>query len=235
MNIALIMAGGNGSRMNSSVPKQFLSVLDKPVIIHTMEVFENCSAIDGIFVVCLDGWQDKLLSYAKSFNITKFVGSCTGGSDGQSSIRNGILALKDMFSLCDVILIHDSVRPNVSNECILDSIEKCKLYGSGVSVTSCLDSVLETEDKITSTSFLNRERLMVQQTPQTFSLEKLIFAYDEAAVRGICNMSSAANLMVSLGEKVYFSLGSQLNLKLTTLEDLEIFKALLYMKGSKLC
>ena len=230
MNIALIMAGGNGSRMNSSVPKQFLSVLDKPVIIHTMEVFENCPSIDGIFVVCLDGWLDKLKSYVDSFNISKFVGSCTGGSDGQSSIRNGILALKELYSLSSVILIHDSVRPNVSNECIVDSIEKCNLYGSGITAISCESSVLKTEDKVSSTNFLDRDTLMLQQSPQTFTLDKLFWAYEEADKMGISNMSSVANLMVNLGEKVYFSLGSKQNLKLTTLEDLEIFKALLSLR-----
>ncbi|AHM57190.1 2-C-methyl-D-erythritol 4-phosphate cytidylyltransferase IspD [Peptoclostridium acidaminophilum DSM 3953] len=230
MNIALIIAGGSGQRMHQDIPKQFLNVQDKPVIIYTMEVFQRHPEIDGIEVVCLDGWHEILIAYAKQFNINKLSGVVSGGITGQESIRNGVYAISEKFSDDDLVLVHDAIRPMISAEIISDNIAKCRLHGSAIAVVPCAEAMLETEDKICSESSYDRERLVRTQTPQAFPLGKLLWAHEEAKKRGITNSVASCTLMIELGEKLYFSAGSEKNIKLTTPEDLEIFKALLNSK-----
>lgn len=230
MNIALIIAGGSGTRMNQDIPKQFININDKPIIIYTLQEFQKHPNIDAIEVVCIDGWHDILKAYAKQFNIDKLTGIVSGGSCGQESIKNGLLSIKEKFDENDIVLIHDAIRPMVSAEIISDNIAKCMLYGSAITAIPCAEAMLETEDKVSTNSQINRDKLMRTQTPQTFRLKKLLWAHEEAKKREIKNSVATCTLMVELGEKIYFSRGSEKNVKLTTPEDLEIFKALLNIK-----
>ena len=232
MNIALLIAGGSGQRMNQDIPKQFINVQDKPVIIYTLEVFQRHPDIDAIQVVCLDGWHEILRAYAKQFNITKLIGIVSGGETGQASIRNGIYAIKDKFNDDDLVLVHDAIRPMLSEEIISDNISKCRLYGNAITVIPCAEAMLETENRIFSESSYNRDRLMRTQTPQTFPLGKLLWAHEEALKRNIINSVASCTLMIELGQKLYFSVGSEKNIKLTTTDDIEIFKSLLLTKKS---
>jgi len=230
MNIALIIAGGSGQRMHQDIPKQFINVQDKPIIIYTMEAFQNHPDIDAIEVVCLNGWQEILIAYAKQFNISKLSGVVCGGVTGQESIRNGIYAIEEKFGEEDIVLVHDAIRPMVTAEVISDNIARCRQYGSAIAVIPCAEAMLETDDKICSESSYDREKLMRTQTPQAFPLGKLIWAHREAQKRGITNSVASCTLMIELGEKLFFSAGSEKNIKLTTPEDIEIFKALLNSK-----
>jgi len=230
MNIALIIAGGSGQRMHQDIPKQFINVQDKPIIIYTMEAFQNHPDIDAIEVVCLNGWQEILIAYAKQFNISKLSGVVCGGATGQESIRNGIYAIEEKFGEEDIVLVHDAIRPMVTAEVISDNIARCRQYGSAIAVIPCAEAMLETDDKICSESSYDREKLMRTQTPQAFPLGKLIWAHREAQKRGITNSVASCTLMIELGEKLFFSAGSEKNIKLTTPEDIEIFKALLNSK-----
>ena len=130
MNIALIIAGGSGQRMGQDIPKQFINVFDKPVLIYTLEGFQKHPQIDAIEVVCIDGWHDILWAYAKQFNITKLKWVISGGNSGQESIRNGVYNLEDKCSSEDTIIIHDGIRPLVEPSVLSDVISKCKLYGA---------------------------------------------------------------------------------------------------------
>ncbi|MZQ75512.1 MAG: NTP transferase domain-containing protein [Peptoclostridium sp.] len=230
MNIALIIAGGSGQRMHQDIPKQFINVQDKPIIIYTMEAFQNHPDIDAIEVVCLNGWQEILIAYAKQFNISKLSGVVSGGATGQESIRNGVYAIGEKFGEEDIVLVHDAIRPMVTAEVISDNIARCRQYGSAIAVIPCAEAMLETDDKICSESSYDREKLMRTQTPQAFPLGKLIWAHKEAQKRGITNSVASCTLMIELGEKLFFSAGSEKNIKLTTPEDIEIFKALLNSK-----
>lgn len=235
MNIAIIIAGGKGERMHQDIPKQFINVNDKPVIIYTLEAFQAHPDIDSIFVVCLDGWHEILRAYAKQFNITKLEEIVSGGETGQASIRNGIYAVKEKYSDDDIVIVHDGIRPMVSAEIISDCIAKCKLYGSAVAAIPCVEAVLVTDDKEKSNSVFfdrnkDRNKLMRIQAPQAFHLKKLVWAHEEAKRRNITNSVTSCTLMIELGETVYFSAGSEKNIKLTTVEDIEIFKALLATK-----
>lgn len=234
MNIALVIAGGRGERMHQDIPKQFINVNDKPVIIYTLEVFQNHPDIDAIVVVCLDGWHEILRAYAKQFKITKLEDVVTGGDTGQESIFNGLQAIEKRFSLDDLVLVHDGIRPMVSEEIISDNISKCHLYGNAVTAIPCAEAMLVTDNKVSSRTSHDREQLMRTQTPQTFPLRTLLWAHEEAKRKNITNSVASCTLMIELGQTLYFSIGSEKNIKLTTTDDLEIFKALLLTENSNL-
>lgn len=231
MNVAMILAGGKGVRTNQDIPKQFLNIHDKPVIVYTLQAFQNHPEIDGILVVCIDGWQEILKAYARQYNITKLRWVVAGGENGQGSIRSGLLELEKNCDGSDLVLIHDGIRPNVSQEIISSCIAECRLHGSAITVIPCAEAMLlRGEDGKSSTTLINRDSLARTQTPQAFPLEKLLWAHREAEKRGIQNSTASCTLMVELGEEVYFCPGSEKNIKITTTEDLEIFKALLMAK-----
>ncbi len=230
MNIAMLIAGGSGQRMNQDIPKQFINVNDKPVIVYTLEAFQRHPNIDAIAVVCLEGWQEILKAYSRQFNITKLKWITTGGCNGQESIHNGIELLRMNSKADDMVLIHDAIRPMVSQEIISDCISKCNLQGSAITVIPCVEAVLYSENHVDAEQSIDRSNLMRTQTPQAFFLSKLIWAHEEAARRGISNSVATCTLMIELGETVYFSTGSEKNIKLTTTDDIEIFKALLNSK-----
>jgi len=227
MNIALIIAGGSGQRMHQSIPKQYININDKPVIIYTLEAFQKHPDIDAIQVVNLNGWDNILKAYAKQFNISKLIGITAGGLTGMESIKNGLYAIREKYRNDDIVLIHDAIRPMVSQEIISDNIAKCNIYGSAITAIPCAEAMLITKEKKSSSSIYDRDKLMRTQTPQAFTLGKLIWAHEEAKKKGIYNSVASCTLMVELGETVYFSAGSEKNIKLTTIDDLEIFKSLL--------
>ena len=132
MNIAIIIAGGSGHRMGQDIPKQFINVYDKPVIIYTLESFQNHPMIDAIEVVCLDGWENILQAYAKQFNIDKLKWIVPGGDSGQESIRNGVYNLEDKCKEGDIVVIHDGVRPVIDGIILTDVIRTAEKYGNGV-------------------------------------------------------------------------------------------------------
>ena len=233
MNIALIIAGGVGQRTNQDIPKQFININDKPVIIYTLEAFQNHKEIDEIEVICLEGWHDILSAYAKQFNITKLHKIISGGENGQASIRNGVYSISESFSSDDIILVHDAIRPMISEEIISDCIKVCKEYGSAITSIPCAEAMLYTTDKLQSDKIISRDELLRTQTPQAFSVGKLKAAHEEALKRGITNSVASCTLMIELGEKVYFSKGSEKNIKLTTADDFEIFRALLTAKNAE--
>lgn len=230
MNIAMIIAGGSGQRMSQDIPKQFINVYDKPVIVYTLEAFQKHPNIDFIEVVCLEGWKEILKAYAKQFNITKLRWVAEGGKNGQESIKNGIWNLKEECNDDDLILIHDAIRPMVSQEIISECISKAGIYGSAVTVIPCAEAMLRTENGKSSKESIPRNELIRTQTPQAFPLDQLIWAHEEADKKNITNSVATVTLMAELGQEIYFAAGSEKNIKLTTVEDIEIFKALLNSK-----
>ncbi|MCD8022435.1 MAG: 2-C-methyl-D-erythritol 4-phosphate cytidylyltransferase [Lachnospiraceae bacterium] len=233
MNIALLIAGGSGARMHQSIPKQFINVNDRPVIIYTMEAFQRHPDIQAIEVVCLDGWHEILRAYAEQFHITKLVKIVSGGETGQASIRNGVFDLMQRYKEDDLVLIHDAIRPMVSQDIISDNIAKCRKYGSAVTVIPCMEEMLYSENAQSSRQPIPRDPLLRTQTPQTFPLGMLYRLHQEAIEKGITNSIATCTLMAELGYEVYFATGSEKNIKITTVDDLDIFKALLSSASSK--
>lgn len=232
MNIALIIAGGTGARMHQNIPKQFLTVNERPVIVYTLEAFQKHVEIDAIAVVCIEGWEQVLWAYANQFNITKLKYVIPGGENGQSSIRNGVYELEKHFDKDDIVLIHDAIRPMVSAEIISDCIVKTKKYGCGIATIPCAEAMLQTENGEVSTGSYPRNNLKRTQTPQGFSIGKICDLHRRALEQGITNSVASCTLMIEMGEQVHFSAGSEKNIKLTTVEDIDIFKALLLANRS---
>lgn len=231
-NIALLIAGGSGNRMHQDIPKQFITVNERPVIVYTLEAFETHPEIDAIAVVCIAGWDQVLWAYAKQFNITKLQFVVPGGENGQASIRNGVMELEKHFAPDDLVLIHDAIRPMVSAEIISDNIRIARKFGNAITVIPCAEAMMQTEDGIVSVGSYPRNRLKRTQTPQAFKIGDICDLHRRALAAGITNSVASCTLKIEMGEQVYFSAGSEKNIKLTTVEDIDIFKALLAAKRS---
>ncbi len=233
MTTAVIIAGGSGARMGQDIPKQFINIYDKPVIIYTLEGFQKHPQIDEIEVVCLDGWQEVLRAYAKQFNITKLREIVTGGKTGQESIRNGVFALEGHLSDEDTVVIHDGIRPLVDETVLTDVILKCEKYGNAVTSMPYNEQIFIVDDEISTVKYIPRETIRRVATPQAYRFGKLLRAYRKAFDEGIgiYGSSYTNTMMVELGERLYFAAGSDKNIKLTTKDDLEMFKA--YLRSEK--
>lgn len=226
MTTALILAGGSGARTEQDIPKQFMNVSDKPIILYTLEVFQNHPEIDAIIVSCLSGWEGILSAYAKEDGIDKLRWIVPGGENGQQSARIALEKLADVCVEEDIVIIHDAVRPLVSADIISDCIAVCKMYGSGLAAVRCQETIMKTENGINGRVGINRQDIMRVQTPQAYEFKKALHAHTEALERGIINAVYTNTLMLDLDYTLYFSKGSEKNIKITTLEDIEIFKAL---------
>ena len=226
MNIALLLAGGSGVRTEQDVPKQFLNVYEKPIILYTLEAFQKHPDINGIIVSCLDGWHEILRVYARDAGITKLQRIVKGGENGQASARNALRELQDICKEDDIVLIHDAIRPMVSADIISDCIVKCRQYGSGLAALRCQETIIRTQDGIKGNEGISRKDIMRVQTPQAYRYGQVMKAHEEALRKGITNAVYTNTLMLDLGATLYFSKGSSKNIKITTMEDVEIFKAL---------
>lgn len=230
MNIALLIAGGSGNRMGQDIPKQFIHVDNCPIIVHTMRCFQTHPDIDAIAVVCLNGWDTVLRSYANQFSISKLKWIFQGGKTGMESIHNGIYGLREAG--CgdeDLVLIHDSVRPLLSQEIISSNIAVCKAYGYAITGIQCREAILESEDGFTTHSSIPRDRLIRTQTPQTFRLGNIIKVHEEAKEKGLTDSVASCTLVAEVGGKeMHIIPGSEKNIKVTTVEDIEILKALMH-------
>lgn len=227
MNVAIIIAGGVGNRMGQDIPKQFIDVYDKSVLMYTLDSFEKHDKIDAIEIVCIDGWQEKVIADAKKYNISKLKWIVTGGESAQESIRNGVFNLEDKCDADDIIIIHDGVRPLVDEYVLSDVIDKCEQYGNAVTSLPYNEQIFIIDDEISTTSYIKRETLRRVSTPQAYKYGKLDRAYHKAYEEkiGIYGSAYANTMMVELGERLYFAAGSDKNIKLTTNDDLELFKA----------
>ena len=231
MNVALIIAGGSGKRMGLNIPKQFVNIKGKPVIIYTLEAFQKHPSIDEIYCVCINGWQDMLQAYSKQFQITKLREIFTGGASTQESIRNGIFGLSNIDE-DDIVVIHDGVRPLVEDSVLSDVIIKCKEFGNAVSSMPYNEQIFVIKDENCTKQYIPRDTLRRVVTPQAYKYGKLKWAYKKAFEEniGITTSSYTNTMMVDLGETLYFASGSDKNIKLTTKENLELFKAYLKME-----
>ncbi len=232
--IAVIIAGGSGHRMGQDIPKQFINVYDKPILIYTLEGFQKHPMVDTIEVVCLDGWHDVLRAYANQFNIDKLKWIVSGGNTGQESIRNGVYNLEDKAAEDDIIIIHDGIRPLVDATVLTDVIQKAKEFGNGVTSLPYNEQIfiVNPEAPNSTKQYIPRETLRRVSTPQAYKFKRLDEAYHEAYEKeiGIYGSSYTNTMMVELGETLHFATGSDKNIKLTTKDDLEMFKGYLKME-----
>ena len=231
MNIAIIIAGGSGNRMGQDIPKQFINVYDKPILMYTLEGFQRHPMVDAVEVVCIEGWENMVQAYANQFNITKLKWIVKGGGSAQESIRNGVLNLEGKVTADDTIIIHDGIRPMIDDTVLTDVIEKAQQFGNAVTSLPYNEQifVVSKDDSETTTQFIPRETLRRVSTPQAYRFDLLSEKYHEAFEKGIGIYGShyTNTMMVELGVRLHFAKGSDKNIKLTTKDDLELFKGYL--------
>lgn len=229
MNIAVLLAAGVDPTFRMDIPKQFVNVNNRPIIVYTMQIFQNHPEIDAIMVACLKGWENMVYAYARQFNIDKLKWIITGGASGQET---SYLATKELMKYGkedDIVIIHDAIRPLVSNEIISDSIRSCEKKGMGVASVASMDNVMLTDDGLSGLRSISRYAFRRIQTPQSYHLGDLKDYHEEAIEKGITNENDTNNMVSKLGKKVSLSKGSDLNIKVNTVEDVEMFKALYNM------
>ncbi len=228
MNVAVIIAAGSGHRMGQDIPKQFINVFDKPVLIYTLEGFQKHPMIDAIEIVCLEGWESVVWAYARQFGIDKLKWIVKGGKTGQESIRNGVFNLEGKLSEGDIVIVHDGIRPLIEPLVLTDVIEKATQFGNAVTSMPYNEQifVVSEDDSSTTTKYIPRETLRRVSTPQAYRFGLLNEKYHEAFEKeiGIYGSSYANTMMVELGVRLHFAAGSDKNIKLTTKDDLELFK-----------
>lgn len=233
-NVAMILAGGVGARMNSPVPKQFHMIKGKPVMVYTIEAFQNSTAIDDIVIVLLKEWDDIMSKYIAKYNLDKVSKIVFGGSTGFQSIQNGVKYLSETYQDEDIILIHDAVRPLLTEEVINNNIAGVEKYGNAVTVIPATEALLYSEDGETSKKIIDRNLILRTQTPQSLRLKELVNIHKEANRAGIKDTVATCTLLVETGRKVHAVMGDNSNFKLTMPEDVALFEAYLDAKGGKL-
>lgn len=233
MNIVLITAAGVGSRTQQYIPKQFLSINDKPILVYTLEKFQKCSKIDKIAVVCLKGWENYLIACAKQFGISKLEFIFEGGETGLDSIKNGVFGLKEVMSEDDILIIHDGNRPGVSFEIIEECIETTKTHGISITKIPCTEVVFDITNSSTSPATLNRDFLLRTQTPHAIRYMDALELYTRADQEKLSNVVALCSLASYYNKPLFFNNGSEINFKITTKEDIDLFKGILLVEGAK--
>ncbi|WP_244834820.1 2-C-methyl-D-erythritol 4-phosphate cytidylyltransferase [Clostridium sp. BJN0001] len=230
MNIGIILAGGSGTRMgNQSKPKQFIDVYGKPLIIYTLEAFENNEYIDEIVISCHKDWIDNVKIWCRKYEITKVKYIVEGGNTRQESSYNALKCLDKELSDDDIVVIHDSARPLITPQIIKNNVIMSKEYDAVDTVIHSDDTVIRSIDDKRIESVPTRKELYLGQTPQSFKYSLIKNAHIEAEKNGIYNATDDCQLVLKLNKQVFLVDGDKLNLKITRSEDLTLFKAILKM------
>lgn len=231
MNTAIILAGGKGTRVNAGIPKQFVEIFGKPVLIYTIEKFQNHPGIDSIEIVCVENYIDRLKKMVKQYNLSKVQWIVKGGMDFQHSVINGVLNLYGKISPKDIVLIHYAASPFVSADIISDGIRVAKEKGNSTSATPCFLLTGTNDDGKQSTQWIDRDKIMQLNSPQCFRYEYVYQLYQDAMNKNLLDKVEphTTSLMYLLGHTIYFSKGNQTNIKITTKEDLDLFEGYVLM------
>ncbi len=232
MNIAVILAGGVGSRVGAGMPKQFVKILGKPVIVYTIEAFQKHEDIDAIEVVCVKSHIDYMRELVDTYGLSKVKWITEGGADFQGSVLNGINNLQDKCSEDDIVLVHFGASPFVEGDIIADAVRVCKIKGNAISTTPfyLLSGVKDDDEK--TTKWIDRDTIACMNSPHAFRYGYIRDIYKRAVETGVIKEVEphTTTLMYKMGETIYFSKGSQSNIKITTKEDLDLFEGYVLMK-----
>lgn len=234
MNIAVIFAGGTGQRMrNTARPKQFLELYGKPIIIYTLEIFQNHPDIDAIIVPCVAGWHDYLREIAEKYGITKLLRVVPGGRTTQESKLNALHALRGVCTECDIVLMHDAVRPLITPKLIDDNIAAVKAYGSAITVDPFTETGIISEDGQTVSETIERQKLYIAKAPQSFYYGEVLAAHEAAEHMPEATTIDTCTIMTALGKSLHFVPCNGSNIKITRPEDYYIFKAIHDLRESQ--
>lgn len=231
---AMLFAGGTGTRMKTeNIPKQFIEVDGKPIIIRTLENFAYHPLVDDIVISCIASGIDHLKKLIEQYRIPRVKAIVPGGQNGFESIHNGVVKVAEEAAKDDIILICDGVRPVMSEQLISECIELARECGTAVPVVRSIDSVLVSEDGKSCNVNMPRENMYITQAPQGYTMRKILWAHDEAERRGLVNPTSSADLMIELGETIHIFIGERDNIKVTTPEDLYTLRSHYYYEHYK--
>jgi 2-C-methyl-D-erythritol 4-phosphate cytidylyltransferase len=234
-NIAVIFAGGTGQRMKAkedSLPKQFLKINEKPIIIHTLELFERHPDIDKIYIAIHPDYYDYMHDLVKHYYITKTAGIVNGGATGQDSIYRALKAAEAENGADSIVLIHDGVRPHITSQVISNAIEGAKRNGNAITCTSCFETILISEDGVVPSTVPPRKNTYTGQAPQAFHLGEIVAAHETIRKTNpnYEDIVDSCMLFRTLGKKTYLVPGNRGNIKITTVEDLYLLRALIRYK-----
>ena len=226
-NYVILLAGGVGKRMGTDIPKQFLEVDGKPIIVYSIENFQKNPQIEKIVVVCVKDWIDKTWELVKKYSLTKVEWIIEGGSTGHDSIRNGVFFLKDKVDSDDHIIVHDAVRPVLPQKAIDEVIRVSHEKGNASSSIECHPPIVYTEDHESGITDVDREHVMLTASPQAFKYSLALKCYEQAEAEDYHTSTFTSSLLIHCHERVYFAKGTSCNIKITRKEDLALFEALL--------
>ena len=235
MNIGVILAGGTGTRVGAGVPKQFIKIMDKPILAYTLEIFQNDENIDAIEIVCHKDWVDDVEGICKQYSISKKRWLCTGGATFQESTMNGILNLKGKIAEDDIVVISFGVSPMTPQEDIDDSIRICKEHGNAIASADIDLCTCIKDDEFSTTQNIIRETLKGFANPWTFKFGELCEAYEEAVRRDILKdlEPHTTSLYMALGKRLWFSQSTSMQCKITHKGDLDVFEGYLLLKEKR--
>ena len=233
-NYVILLAGGVGKRMGTDIPKQFLEVNGKPIIVYSIENFQRNPQIEKIVVVCVKDWIDKTWELVKKYSLTKVEWIIEGGSTGHDSIRNGVFFLKDKVDPEDHIIVHDAVRPVLPQKAIDEVIRVSHEKGNASSSIECHPPIVYTEDHESGITDVDREHVMLTASPQAFNYALALKCYEQAEAEDYHTSTFTSSLLIHCHERVYFAKGTSCNIKITRKEDLALFEALLTMQEEHL-
>ena len=226
-NYVILLAGGVGKRMGSDIPKQFIEVEGKPIIIYSLENFQRNPQIEKIVIVCVKEWKDHLIELLKKYNLSKVEWIIEGGETGHDSIRNGVFFLKDKIQSDDFIVVHDAVRPILPQKAINEVLRVAHENGNASSAVACHPPIVYTDDFKSGITDVDREHVMLTASPQAYRYSLALKCYEKAEEENKHNFTFTSSLLIHYGERVYFAEGTTSNIKITKKEDIALFKALL--------
>ena len=226
-NYVILLAGGVGKRMGADIPKQFMDVDGKPIIVYSLENFQRNPQIEKIVVVCVEDWIDHLRELVAKYALTKVKWVVPGGDTGHDSIRNGVFFLKDKIEPCDYIIVHDAVRPILPQKAIDEVLRVAHENGNASSSIVCHPPIVYTEDGKSGITDVDREHVMLTASPQVYNYALALKCYEKAEQENKHNFTFTSSLLIHYGERVYFAKGTTSNIKVTKKEDLALFGALL--------
>lgn len=226
-NYVILLAGGIGKRMGAEIPKQFIEVEGKPIIVYTIEHFQRNPQIEKIVVVCVSDWIDHLKELIKKYCLTKVEWITEGGNTGHDSIRNGVFFLRDRIEPDDYIIVHDAVRPVLPQKAIDEVLRVAHEHGNASSSIACHPPIVYTDDFKSGITDVDREHVMLTASPQAYKYSLALKCYELAEHENKHNFTFTSSLLIHFGERVYFAKGTTSNIKITQKEDIALFEALL--------
>lgn len=228
-NYVILLAGGVGKRMSSTIPKQFIEVKGKPIIVYSIENFQRNPQIEKIVVVCVKDWIDRLKDLITKYSLSKAEWIIEGGDTGHDSIRNGMFFLKDKIEPNDFVIVHDAVRPILPQKAIEEVLRVAHKKGNASSSIACHPPIVYTDDFVSGITDVDREHVMLTASPQAFRYSIALKCYEQAERENRHDFTFTSSLLIHCGERVYFAKGTACNIKITTKADMALFEALLHV------